>query len=200
MRETSPQRKMSAWERTRLLAIGAVITTVFSGCHKPGPFKGAGDAASTDDASTDSTSDADSASEQDASVGEKTIEVCDKGYAICGQMAGCVLPEDKYLEGLFPGARRWIVETKGDDITLTVNLYFDEMIAPGTELVIQAYEPDCTLNKELSSHHLEDIDLFAEAGADHAMSFALQAARAGEHLIELYSDAESDYRITVASH
>ena len=71
------------------------------------------------------------------------------------------------------------------------------MEAPGTELIVQAYEPGCTLNTEKSQAHMEDVDIFKKAGDDRVLQFDLFAQEAGEHLIEVYSDASADYLVVV---
>ncbi|MBW2256295.1 MAG: hypothetical protein JRI25_17095, partial [Deltaproteobacteria bacterium] len=54
-------------------------------------------------------------------------------------------------------------------------------------------EPDCSLDTDFARVHLEDVDLFEEAGQDRTLLFELEAADAGEHMLEIFSDASAVY-------
>ena len=78
-----------------------------------------------------------------------------------------------------------------------VRLFFSKMDATGSELILRAYEPNCTLNTRESQEHLIDIDIFKYAGDDHFIIFDLQALNKGEHLLEIFSDASAKYVLVV---
>lgn len=136
-------------------------------------------------------------SPEDAFVGDRLLSLCDEAYWICDVPAGCVLEEDEYVEGVFPGVRRVVVVTEQEDVDLQVRLFFRKMEAPGTELLLQLYEPDCTVNPDLGQAHLVDVDLFKEAGDDRTLAFDLTALQIGEHLLEIYSDSSVEYLLLV---
>ena len=122
---------------------------------------------------------------------------CDEAYNICDMPAGCVLDKKHYIRSGFPGSKSFVATTEANDVTLDIKLYIATMEAPGTELFIRAYEPDCTLNIDKSQKHLEDVDIFKKAGDDRILQFELEAQQSGEHLIEIYSDATADYLVIV---
>jgi len=132
-------------------------------------------------------------SPEDAFIGDRLLSLCDEAYWICDVPAGCVLEEDEYVEGVFPGVRRVVVVTETEDVDVQVRLFFRTMEAPGTELLVQLYEPDCTVNPDLGQAHLVDVDLFDKAGDDRIIAFDLTALQIGEHLLEIYSDSSVEY-------
>jgi hypothetical protein len=130
---------------------------------------------------------------EEAFVGDRLATLCDEAYWICGYPTGCVLDEDHYVEGAFPGIRRVAVDVKDPETELKIRLFLSKMESPGTELLVQVYETDCTLNTDIARAHLIDVDLFEEAGSDRMLSFDLTVLQAGEHLVEMYSDASVEY-------
>ena len=73
------------------------------------------------------------------------------------------------------------------------------MQSPGSELLVQLYEADCTLNTRVNRAILTDVDVFEEAGDDRKLVFDFTAEQEGEHLIEIYSDTSADYLLKVAA-
>jgi len=134
----------------------------------------------------------------EAFIDDRMLSLCDEAYWICDFAAGCVLEGDEYVEGIFPGVRRVVVVTEKEDVDVRVRLFFNKMEAPGTELLVQLYEPDCTVNPDLGQVDLVDVDLFDEAGDDRVLTFDLAAQQTGEHLLELYSDSSVEYLLIAA--
>lgn len=135
---------------------------------------------------------------EEAFIGDRLLEICDESYYICNVAAGCVLDKNHYVEGVFPGVRRVVVATEEPDTSLRVRIFFNTMESPGSELLAQIYEPDCsTLNPDLARAHLQDVDLFEEAGDDRSLIFELDAVEEGEHLLAIYSDAAAEYLLIV---
>ena len=158
---------MTGKTQTKLIAIlaGVVVASTLCSCKSP----------------------------EDAFIDDRMLSLCDEAYWICDVPAGCVLDGDEYVEGVFPGVRRVVVVTDTEDVDLQVRLFFRKMEAPGTELLVQLYEPDCTVNPDLGQAHLVDVDLFDKAGDDRILSFDLTALQIGEHLLEIYSDSSVEY-------
>jgi hypothetical protein len=134
---------------------------------------------------------------EEAFVGDRLLSLCDEAYWICGVAAGCVLNQKHYVEGVFPGVRRVVVVTKKANAKVQVRLFFSNTESPGTELLVQLYEPDCTVYPDFGQAHLIDVDLFDEAGDDRTLVFNLEALEIGEHLLEIYSDASIEYLLVV---
>lgn len=125
----------------------------------------------------------------------RVSEPCSAVYPTChsGISAGCYLNDQKYTEGTFPGAIRFLVATSQVNQVIRVGVLFENMIFPGTEIFIQAYEPDCG---DVTQDDRRDIDVFEEAGDDAKLLFDLAVETPGDHLVELYSDCASDFFLT----
>jgi len=109
----------------------------------------------------------------------------------CGATARCVLDTGHYLDGQFPGARRFIVRTTAE-ADLNFELYLDDRHAPGTSLQLVVSEPNCG---EKSSYDSAGVNIFTSAGADGILSMPIHTIRAGDHLVELSSDAYCSYAL-----
>ena len=137
---------------------------------------------------------------EEAFLDDRLILPCQQAYHICNVPAGCVIDKNHYVEGVFPGTRRLVVKTETRDVKLDVKLYIRSMAAPGTEILVQASEPDCTLDTSRAREHRIDVDIFKEAGDDRTLGFDLEVSEKGEHLLELYSDASAEYLLIVSQH
>ena len=134
---------------------------------------------------------------EEAFVDDRLRSPCEEAYYICNMPAGCVIDQKHYVEGAFPGTRRIVVRTEERDVRLDVKIYISSMAAPGTEILVQAREPDCTIDKLKAQENWTDVDIFDKAGDDRTLSFPLEVADKGEHLLEIYSDASADYVLIV---
>lgn len=123
--------------------------------------------------------------------------LCSEAYAVCSVTAGCALDERYYVSGTFPGARR-VVVSHPEPTRYRVLFYLTETTSPGTELSIRLHEPDCSFDPEAAGVALSDVDLIEEAGLDRTLVFEdLEVEQAGEHLLEVYSDATVSYLMAV---
>ncbi len=134
---------------------------------------------------------------EEAFVDDRLQMPCQQTYYICNFPAECVIDKNHYVKGVFPGEQRLVVKTEERDVKLDIKLYISSMEAPGTEIIVQAWEPDCTLNIYKARDHQVDIDLFEEAGDDRILGFSLEVADKGEHLLEIYADASAEYLLLV---
>ncbi|MBM4319982.1 MAG: hypothetical protein FJ125_08465 [Deltaproteobacteria bacterium] len=118
-----------------------------------------------------------------------TLDRCDGSWPICQTVAGCRLEADEYLEGRFPGGRRFIVRTAGPARIVLV-LLFDDQRSTGTDTEVFWYEPGCFERYTFSS---EGRDVFRAAGETGLYEVARRVHEGGDHLIELHSDAFCSY-------
>jgi hypothetical protein len=103
----------------------------------------------------------------------------------CGATARCIVDTDHYIDGDFPGGRKFIVRTMGET-ELKFELFFDDRHAPGTSLRLELSEPGCN---EKSTYDSAGTDIFKDAGMDGILVIPMYATRPGDHLVELSSDA-----------
>jgi len=125
-------------------------------------------------------------------------DLCNGVVPACKKQAGCVLDDEHFTRGVFPGEQRIVVTSVTRDATLVARLLYTEMVYPGTEILIQAFSPDCgdVDMKQIVVDGPEDIDLFEYAGDDRIMDFELRLPESGDHLLEIYSDMAADYMVT----
>ena len=121
-------------------------------------------------------------------------DLCNASIPVCDTQASCVLEEDEFFEGAFPGGTRLIVRTETEQADLIVRFLLTEPLYPGTEILVQAYDTSCG---ELSEEHPKDIDLFRLAGDDRILEFSLPVEGRGDHLLEVFSDMSSTYILNV---
>jgi hypothetical protein len=110
--------------------------------------------------------------------------------AACGGMAHCVLDNDQYLQGSFPGSQSFIVRTQNPQ-TVTFSFTFENRETPGTGLQLTSTEPDCSQQSSYTSQG----DLFEQSGASGVISFPIQMIEAGDHLVYFHSDAYCNYEM-----
>jgi len=122
------------------------------------------------------------------------FEPCLSTIPACQVTAGCTIGEFKYLEGDFPGFRNFVVRTGTSDTTIMVHVFFKTRKHPGEDTEIIWYEPSCS-----DSYRYESggEDIFSKAGGDRIFSKGKKMRRAGDHLVEIYSDAYTHYFLRV---
>jgi hypothetical protein len=123
----------------------------------------------------------------------RLLDGCDRTWPICTTTVGCIVGDSQYLEGRFPGTRRFAVRTEGQ-AEIAVALYLRTQNAVGTETRIEINEAGC------GSKSTEPIDgraLFREFEAYGEVRRAARVFREGDHLIEVASDATADYLLKV---
>ncbi len=86
-----------------------------------------------------------------------------------------------------------IVETDGR-ADIRVTMLFLSQVSPGADTEIHWYEPGCF---ERYSYTSEGADLFREAGNSGIFEKQRTVFRAGDHLIEVFSDAVADFLLKV---
>jgi hypothetical protein len=118
---------------------------------------------------------------------------CNSAIPVCDTRAACVLGDDEYLEGSFPGGEEFIVRTESGDRRLVVRFLLREMISPGTEMLVRAHQSGCA---EFDERRLRDVDLFERAGDDRILQFELDLQGRGDHLVEIFSDMAADFSMT----
>lgn len=130
---------------------------------------------------------------EDAFVGTRDWTPCDDNLPVCRVRAGCVLDEGRYLDGQFPGGRRFVVVT-GGEADVTVSLYFRDEAWPGSFIEVRWYEPGCGQG---DTWFAELDDLFRAAGDDRVLGETRRVRLPGEHLVEVRSDAHATYDLKV---
>jgi hypothetical protein len=132
-------------------------------------------------------------------TGGRDVSLCDAVYPVCkGKFAGCTLDTAHYIQGTFPGTRKFLVETTPGDWVIKVQIFLENRLSPGTETEINWYEPGCAeeYRYQLSKDKLAG-DLFEQAGKSQVFVKERAVAEPGDHLVEIYSDATCRYDVRV---
>ena len=119
---------------------------------------------------------------------------CNSSIPICSTQAACVLEEDEFYEGAFPGGARFIIRTQTEEASIIVRFLLTEPLYPGTEILVQAHDIGCG---DLDEAHPQDIDLFDLTGDDRILEFPLKVSGRGDHLLEIFSDMSSTYILNI---
>jgi len=118
---------------------------------------------------------------------------CNNAIPICNTQAGCTVHDESFYSGEFPGGLRFIVQSEAEENLLIVRFLLNDMIFPGTEMLVLAKTPDCGMFEE---EHVQNRDLFELAGDDRVLDFEIDLPGRGDHLLEIFSDMSASYQMT----
>jgi hypothetical protein len=132
---------------------------------------------------------------QSAFVANRMAVSCDSAVPVCTTYAGCGLDGTNYTKGSFAQgpAIRFLVHTEGP-ATISVEVFFTSEQSPGVDTEVTWYEAACSTSTTQAS---DGADVFAEAGAGMVWKRSQKVTTAGDHLVELFSDAQADYLLRV---
>ncbi len=122
-------------------------------------------------------------------------DLCNESIPICGRQAACILGDDEFFSGRFPGGQRVIARTEFEKQDMVVRFLLDDLAFPGTEIQVLAYSPECGSYDE---EHPRNVDLFELAGDDRVLEFKLDVGTRGDHLVEIFSDMSASYDMTIS--
>lgn len=125
-------------------------------------------------------------------VAGAVLDPCLESLPICTTTAGCVLDEDEYLEGDFPGFISFIANASPGEV-LVVKVFFSTQEDPGNGIHTTFYDAGCAI--EIAQGPLNDI--FEAAGLDWTLEFSQGFAVDDLHLVEVTSDATTHFYLRV---
>ena len=134
-------------------------------------------------------------SAQDQFVGERIPNSCGSVWPVCQTFAGCVLDGSSYTQGNVPGTVKFIVNTLGA-ANITISLFLTSAQAQGTKTAITFFEPGCGVQYRVET---TGLDFFAESENESGQPFSRtqEVSLAGDHLIQIDSDATAAYLMDV---
>jgi hypothetical protein len=120
---------------------------------------------------------------------------CTSTVPVCSTTAGCVLDGTNYAAGNFAqGATQRVIVRTTVPSEIDVSLFFVTESSPGTDTEVTWYEVGCTDRFSVDSN---GVDVFASAGPDRVWLSKQQVFTDGDHLVEVFSDAQADYLLKV---
>jgi hypothetical protein len=123
--------------------------------------------------------------------GDSAIACNETIPAPCGEIAHCVLDDDEFLQGTFPGSQIFVIRTT-EPQQVIFSFEFSNRISAGTTLILTSTEPDCSQQ----STYMNPSDIFQLAGASGVLSFPITMTEVGDHLIQFSSDSYCSYQLS----
>ncbi|MCA9517198.1 MAG: hypothetical protein KC635_19790 [Myxococcales bacterium] len=133
-------------------------------------------------------------SSEDAFVDGRLERLCTESIPLCAVRASCTVDEGSYVSSAFPGGQRWLVRSEVDGERARVRLKLTGLGWPGTELVLQAYTPDCA---GLDALRLTGDEVARALGDDDVLEHELELGPRGDHLVEIFSDMSAGFLVTI---
>jgi hypothetical protein len=126
-------------------------------------------------------------------IGGRVRDACDQVWPVCATTAGCILGQESYTEGRFPGQARVIVQLR-EASTVRLRFYLDEVTAAGEETAVVFHEEGCRarVRKSASGRVVQDS---VEKTGEYAEEAELTGV--GDHLVEFSSDMRARYAVKV---
>jgi hypothetical protein len=124
----------------------------------------------------------------------KLESLCRVSLPICQTRVTCVLDEESFIAGDFPGSQSILLYAQHPKNKLKLKILLSEQVYPGTEFLIRVYDVGCA---SLQEEQLKNVDLFMRAGDDQILDFEFDFNGLGDHLIEVFSDMNAHYQLIV---
>ena len=120
-------------------------------------------------------------------------DACTQQWPICDKIAGCLLGDQSYIEGRFPGNRLIGVQVF-EPSTVTVSFQLEDVGASGDETAINFFEDRCRSRTRIT---IVGRTFLGENDKIGFVSRSADLSGIGDHLIEFSSDAHAHYLMTV---
>lgn len=126
-------------------------------------------------------------------IGGRVKDACDRNWPICSQIAGCLLGDQSYIEGRFPGNGKFVVQL-AEASTVRVHMFVEDVRASGAETAINFFETGCVDRVRQSA-----TGQVLVGENDQLGQFVREADLfgVGDHLISFNSDTECHYTLKV---
>jgi hypothetical protein len=124
----------------------------------------------------------------------KLENLCQLSIPVCQTRVTCLIDEDHFISGDFPGSSAVLLYAEHPKNRLKVKILLSEEVYPGTELLIRLYDVGCVSSVEKK---IKEMDIFLLAGEDQILDFEFELNGLGDHLIEIFSDMNAHYQLIV---
>ena len=121
----------------------------------------------------------------------RLLDPCNNSWPVCTTTAGCFVGDSYYLEGQFPGTRRFIVRTQGQ-AAIEVSIFLETQAAEGNQLSITWNDAACGTVQVVQ---MTGVDFFKEFQAEGVLSRTKNVYQAGDHLIDVTADCSAEYML-----
>jgi hypothetical protein len=121
----------------------------------------------------------------------RLLDPCNGSWPVCTTTAGCFVGNAYYLEGQFPGTRRFIVRTDGQ-ASVKISLYLVTEAAVGNTIRIEWNDSAC------GTKFVEETtgtNFFKDVETNGSYSVTSNVFQPGDHLIEVTCDSTAEYML-----
>ncbi|MBN1656640.1 MAG: hypothetical protein JXA30_22905 [Deltaproteobacteria bacterium] len=133
-------------------------------------------------------------SAEDIFTSGRIENLCSNAVPICGDVAGCVLSDEHYIRGEFPGDQVVIVRSEVDRVRIVARFLLSQEMYPGMFMSVRACSIGCAQCEEEIS---KDKNLFELANDDGILEYHLDVEGRGDHKVEYFSDMAAKYLFTI---
>lgn len=130
---------------------------------------------------------------KDDFIAGRVIDACASPWPVCGELAGCLVGPESYIEGSFPATQRVIVRLNQPS-TVTVKLFLDSVTSSGKQITLDFYEDGCKSRVRQEATGREFVQETEQVGW---FSRSADLVGLGDHLIEVTSDAQAQFTMEV---
>lgn len=126
-------------------------------------------------------------------IGGRVLDACNASWPVCSEKVGCILGDERYVEGRFPGRGRFIVQVP-EAATVRVSFFLEEVLASGQETIVTVHEEGCrarTRQAVAGRTVVEAMEKFGEFVRE------VDVTGVGDHLVEFESDMQARYVLKV---
>lgn len=127
-------------------------------------------------------------------IGGRARDACNQTWPVCDHVVGCVLGTQTFVSGRFPGQTSFMVRLV-EPATVTVSIYIEAVGGTGTDpTFIHFFEEGCRarIRRDVPAEAF-----VAEAERTGVFSRSADLVGMGDHLIEIFSDAQAQYMAKV---
>lgn len=127
--------------------------------------------------------------QETAFIGSRVTEQCNESWPVCDLVAGCIMGNESYFSGRFPGTQRMIVRL-AEASHVTASFYLKSVAGSGTSTVITFYEGGCQDRTR--------VEITGDAFVQENQSVGFVARSqdltdVGDHRLEFTSDVQAEY-------
>ncbi len=130
---------------------------------------------------------------KDDFVAARVLDRCNQSLPVCNSLANCLLGEESYISGRFPGEGKVIIQTASPS-TVTVSFLFQDITAAGDITSIVFNETGCKSNTRIE---VAGQTVTQESTLTGVFKRSADLQEAGDHLIDFQSGTEATYTMKV---
>ncbi len=126
-------------------------------------------------------------------IGSRVEDPCNHNWNVCAGVTGCLLGDQSYISGRFPGEQSVGVQVF-EPSTVTVTFLIEEVGSAGDQTAIDFWEDSCRSRVRVE---IPGRTFLGEADKTGTVSRSADLSGVGDHLIDFSSDSRTTYLFKV---